>query len=127
MKENTEYSIIIEDVYKSFNVYYDKANTIKEKLLFLFSRNRKEKRVVLEGINAKIKVPTAEAIIHHAADMPEVKPIPATPTVEPAPIFGATKVINSKKGAILRPPTKKSSAPFTRRDIITPTAIKSTA
>ena len=31
MKENTEYSIIIEDVYKSFNVYYDKANTIKEK------------------------------------------------------------------------------------------------
>ena len=54
MKENTEYSIIIEDVYKSFNVYYDKANTIKEKLLF-FKRNRKEKHVVLENINLDIK------------------------------------------------------------------------
>ena len=63
MKENTEYSIIIEDVYKSFNVYYDKANTIKEKLLFLFSRNRKEKRVVLEGINAKIKKGEVVALI----------------------------------------------------------------
>ena len=63
MKENTEYSIIIENVYKSFNVYYDKANTIKEKLLFLFSRNRKEKRVVLEGINANIKKGEVVALI----------------------------------------------------------------
>ena len=63
MKENTEYSIIIEDVYKSFNVYYDKANTIKEKLLFLFSRNRKEKREDLEGINAKIKKGEVVALI----------------------------------------------------------------
>ena len=77
--------------------------------------------------NAKINVPTAEAIIHHAAEIPEVKPIPAMPTVEPAPIFGATKVMNNKNGAILRPPTKKSSAPFTFRDIITPTAINNTA
>ena len=35
-------SIIVDNVYKTFNVYLDKANTIKEKLLFLFSRNRKE-------------------------------------------------------------------------------------
>ena len=27
-----------------FNIYIDKSNTIKEKLLFLFSRNRKQKR-----------------------------------------------------------------------------------
>ena len=40
-------SIIVDNVYKTFNVYLDKANTIKEKLLFLFSRNRKEKREVL--------------------------------------------------------------------------------
>ena len=56
MKDAEDCSIIVEDVYKSFNVYLDKANTIKEKLLFLFSRNRKEKRTVLQGINIKIKV-----------------------------------------------------------------------
>ena len=64
MKEMQEnYSIIIDDVYKNFNVYLDKANTIKEKILFLFSRNRKEKRVVLKGINAKIKKGEVVALI----------------------------------------------------------------
>ena len=46
--------IIVENVYKSFNVYQDKASTIKEKLLF-FSRNRKEKIEVLKNINLRIK------------------------------------------------------------------------
>ena len=64
MKENQdEYSIIVENVYKTINVYLDKANTIKEKLLFLFSRNRKEKREVLSGINAKIKKGEVVALI----------------------------------------------------------------
>lgn len=66
MKEeetHEEYSIIVDDVYKTFNVYLDKANTIKEKLLFLFSRNRKEKRTVLEGINANIKKGEVVALI----------------------------------------------------------------
>ncbi|MGN1297052.1 MAG: ABC transporter ATP-binding protein [Clostridia bacterium] len=64
MKEEQEdYSIIIDDVYKSFDVYYDKANTMKEKLLFLFSRNRKEKRMVLQGIDAKIKKGEVVALI----------------------------------------------------------------
>lgn len=64
MQENQEeYSIIIDDVYKTFNVYLDKANTIKEKLLFLFSRNRKEKREVLKGINTKIKKGEVVALI----------------------------------------------------------------
>ena len=58
-----DYSIIVEDVHKTFNVYVDKANTIKEKLLFLFSRNKREKRVVLEGINAKIKKGEVVALI----------------------------------------------------------------
>ena len=40
----------------------DKANTIKEKLLFL-SRNRKEKREVLKGINLNIKKGEAVALI----------------------------------------------------------------
>lgn len=63
MKEADDYSIIVEDVDKTFNVYLDKANTIKEKLLFLFSRNRKEKRVVLKDINIKIKKGEVVALI----------------------------------------------------------------
>lgn len=64
MKEPEEnYKIIVENVYKTFNVYLDKANTIKEKLLFLFSRNRKEKREVLKGINVKIKEGEVVALI----------------------------------------------------------------
>ena len=57
-----DYAICVKDVYKSFNVYLDKANTIKEKLLFL-SRNRKEKREVLKGINLNIKKGEAVALI----------------------------------------------------------------
>ena len=64
MKEKTEeYSIIVENVYKTFNVYLDKANTIKEKLLFLFSRNKKQKREVLKDINLTIKNGEAVALI----------------------------------------------------------------
>ena len=63
MQEQTDYKIIVDNVYKSFNVYLDKANTIKEKLLFLFSRNKKEKREVLKGINLKIKKGEAVALI----------------------------------------------------------------
>ena len=55
MQEKEEYSILVDDVYKSFNVYLDRANTVKEKLLFLFSRNKKEKREVLKGVSLKIK------------------------------------------------------------------------
>ena len=57
-----QYAICVKDVYKNFNVYLDKANTIKEKLLFL-SRNRKEKREVLKGINLSIKKGEAVALI----------------------------------------------------------------
>ena len=62
MSENKD-SIIVDNVYKTFNVYLDKANTIKEKLLFLFSRNRKEKRQVLKGINLNIKQGEVVALI----------------------------------------------------------------
>ena len=54
-EKKEEYAISVENVNKTFNVYLDRANTIKEKLLFLFSRNRKEKREVLKNINIKIK------------------------------------------------------------------------
>jgi ABC-type polysaccharide/polyol phosphate transport system ATPase subunit len=62
-EKEEEYKIIVEDVYKTFNVYLDRANTIKEKLLFLFSRNKKEKREVLKGINLKIKQGEVVALI----------------------------------------------------------------
>lgn len=64
MQENSEdYKIIVDNVYKTFNVYLDRANTIKEKLLFFKSRNRKEKREVLKGINLKIKQGEVVALI----------------------------------------------------------------
>lgn len=63
MENKENYSIIIEDVYKTFNVYLDKANTIKEKMLFLFSRNKKQKREVLKGVNAKIRKGEVVALI----------------------------------------------------------------
>lgn len=62
-KESEDYAIVLEDVHKTFKVYLDKANTIKEKLLFLFSRNRKEKREVLKGIDLKIKKGESVALI----------------------------------------------------------------
>lgn len=62
MQENNEKSIVVEDVYKTFNVYMDKANTIKEKLMF-FKRNKKEKREVLKGINLEINKGEAVALI----------------------------------------------------------------
>lgn len=60
-KKNNK-SIIVENVYKSFNVYFDKANSLKEKLLF-WNRNKKEKRQVLEDINIEINKGEAVALI----------------------------------------------------------------
>lgn len=57
------YSIIVKNVTKTFNVYLDKSNTIKESLLSLFSRNKKEKRIVLDDISLKIKKGEAVALI----------------------------------------------------------------
>ena len=56
------YSIEVQDVYKTFNVYLDKANSLKEKLLF-WKRNRKEVREVLKGINLNINKGEAVALI----------------------------------------------------------------
>ena len=41
--QKNENSIIVEHVYKSFEIYMDKANSLKEKILF-WNRNRKETR-----------------------------------------------------------------------------------
>ena len=58
----SDYTICVKNVYKIFNLYLDRANTVKEKLLF-FSRNRKEKREVLKGINLNIKKGEVVALI----------------------------------------------------------------
>ena len=47
MENEEKYAIEVQDVYKSFDVYLDKANSLKEKLLF-WKRNRKEVREVLK-------------------------------------------------------------------------------
>ncbi len=47
-------AISVEHVYKSFNVFYDKTNTIKEKVLF-WNKSKKEVRDILKDINLEIK------------------------------------------------------------------------
>ena len=54
--------IEVEHVYKDFNIYFDKANSLKEKILF-WNRNKKEKREVLKDINLEIKDGEAVALI----------------------------------------------------------------
>lgn len=60
--ENQEDVIIVKGVYKKFSVYMDKANSLKERLLF-WKRNRKEEREVLKDINLTIKKGEAVALI----------------------------------------------------------------
>jgi len=61
-KAKSENSIVIEHLYKNFVVYVDKANSLKEKLLF-WKRNKKEKREVLKDINLTIKQGESVALI----------------------------------------------------------------
>jgi ABC-type polysaccharide/polyol phosphate transport system ATPase subunit len=45
--------IVVKNVDKTFNIYLDKANSLKEKMLF-WKRNRKEKREVLKNVSVDI-------------------------------------------------------------------------
>ncbi|HAB65759.1 MAG TPA: hypothetical protein DCE23_00180 [Firmicutes bacterium] len=58
-----QYSIVVDNVYKTFNVFLDKSNTIKESLLSLFKRNQRENRVVLDGVSLKVKKGECVALI----------------------------------------------------------------
>ena len=58
-----QYSIVVDNVYKTFNVFLDKSNTIKESLLSLFKRNQREKRVVLDGVSLNVKKGECVALI----------------------------------------------------------------
>lgn len=53
MKKSDEVVITVSHVEKNFKVYFDKANTIKERLLF-WNRNNHEDRRVLQNISLKI-------------------------------------------------------------------------
>ena len=57
-----EDKIVVSHVYKTFNIYLDKANSLKEKMLF-WNRNKREKREVLKDVSLTIKKGEAVALI----------------------------------------------------------------
>ena len=63
MKENNDVAIKVDHVYKNFNIYYDRANTLKERMLFWARNKRREKREILKDINLEIKKGETVALI----------------------------------------------------------------
>lgn len=63
MKEDNDIAIKVEHVDKSFTVYYDRANTLKERLLFMSRNKKREKRQILKDINLEIKKGETVALI----------------------------------------------------------------
>ena len=63
MNTKKDYAIKVSNVTKKFKVYYDKANTLKEQLVFWKSKNKVEERTVLENINIEIKKGETVALI----------------------------------------------------------------
>ncbi len=57
-----ENAVVIKNLYKFFNVYYDRANTLKERLIF-WKRGNKEVREVLKNINLIINKGETVALI----------------------------------------------------------------
>ena len=64
MKEtkNHESAIKVKKVTKKFKLFYDKPNTLKEKLVF-WKNNKAEERIILEDINVTIKKGETVALI----------------------------------------------------------------
>lgn len=61
MKEK-ENVVIVKNLTKQFKLYYDKASTLKEKLIF-WKRNKNEVKTVLDDINLNIKKGETVALI----------------------------------------------------------------
>ncbi len=61
MKEK-ENAVIVKNLTKQFKLYYDKASTLKEKLIF-WKRNKNEVKTVLNNINIDIKKGETVALI----------------------------------------------------------------
>ena len=62
MENKSKYSIEIKNMTKNFKIYYDKPNTLKERLVF-WKNNKAEVRTVLEDINIDIKRGETVALI----------------------------------------------------------------
>ena len=56
-------AILISDLSKDFRIYYDKTNSIKEKIISGLKRNKHERRTVLKNINLEIKKGETIALI----------------------------------------------------------------
>ena len=63
MSTKKDYAIKVSHVTKKFKIYYDKANTLKERLVFWKNNNKNEERTVLEDINIEIKKGETVALI----------------------------------------------------------------
>ena len=63
MSSNKDYAIKVSHVTKKFKIYYDKANTLKERLVFWKNNNKNVERTVLEDINIEIKKGETVALI----------------------------------------------------------------
>lgn len=61
--EKNNIAIEVKNVQKTFNVYLDKSNTLKESIVSIFKRNKKEKREVLKNVNLNINKGEAVALI----------------------------------------------------------------
>ena len=63
MSKEKDYVIKVDNVTKKFKIYYDKANTLKERLVFWKSKNNIEERTVLKNIDLKIKKGETVALV----------------------------------------------------------------
>ena len=61
-KKNSDYAIIVDDVSKKFKIYYDKANTLKERLVF-WNKTKLNYHEVLKHVNLNIKKGETVALI----------------------------------------------------------------
>lgn len=63
MNKDHNKAIIVERVYKDFKLFYDKANTLKEKILFFKKRDKNDLLHVLKDINLTINKGETVALI----------------------------------------------------------------
>lgn len=62
MKNNNNIAIKVDNVSKDFKIYFDKANTLKERLIF-WNRSKKEIKQVLKNVSLNIKKGETVALI----------------------------------------------------------------
>ena len=63
MSKDRDCAIKVDNVTKKFKVYYDKANTLKERIVFWKNKNSSEERTVLKNIDLEIKKGETVALI----------------------------------------------------------------